>query len=154
MHDQVKVQIHGQAGYGGKTTGRTIQVDKGVRDLILLLNSVPGVETYNSCQGGRSKQAVPGEWNDPNGYVQFGGPEITKFLPKIINGIWHEQHKHVCRAGRSMTIRLEVNGDTVCLYWMPWDYRRLLRLLKQIKRMMPKSRRHATFVESNLKVNL
>jgi hypothetical protein len=42
-------------------SGESVQIDKGVIDLIQLINSIPGIETKGSCQG-----------QDPNyGYVQF-----------------------------------------------------------------------------------
>jgi hypothetical protein len=42
-------------------SGESVEIDKGVIDLIKLINSIPGIETRGSCQG-----------EDPNyGYVQF-----------------------------------------------------------------------------------
>ena len=42
-------------------SGESVEIDKGVIDLIKLMNSIPGIETKGSCQG-----------QDPNyGYVQF-----------------------------------------------------------------------------------
>jgi hypothetical protein len=42
-------------------SGESVEIDKGVLDLIRLMNNIPGIETKGSCQG-----------EDPNyGYVQF-----------------------------------------------------------------------------------
>jgi hypothetical protein len=42
-------------------SGESVEIDKGVIDLIKLMNSIPGIETKGSCQG-----------EEPNyGYVQF-----------------------------------------------------------------------------------
>jgi len=42
-------------------SGESVEVDKGVVELVRLMNSIPGIETKGSCQG-----------QDPNyGYVQF-----------------------------------------------------------------------------------
>ena len=43
------------------SSGQSVAIDKGVVDLITLINSIPGIETNGSCQG-----------EEPNyGYVQF-----------------------------------------------------------------------------------
>jgi hypothetical protein len=75
-------------------SGESVEIDKGVIDLIKLMNSIPGIETKGSCQG-----------EDPNyGYVQFM-PDGTEgkahasvyfmyHILKNMHGAW-VMHRHV-----------------------------------------------------------
>jgi hypothetical protein len=118
-HKQITINIR----------GNSIAVDRGVRDLIALLNSIPGVETYNSCQCDCSQR----------GYVQFGGGGALALLPELAAGIlrqeqlWRRKCGHNCRGCRSMTVSLEIDGCGICLRWAPWDYGRVLRMVKSLR---------------------
>ena len=111
--------------------GELITVDKGIREVVLLLNSLPGVESYNSCQGGHGKLEA---------YIQFGGIGAFLLLPPLARAIlreeqiWRRKHNHVCRDCRSMSVDLEICGDGMALRWQPWDYRRVLRMVAAAKR--------------------
>jgi hypothetical protein len=117
-HEQIQIMVRGQS----------ISVDQGVRRLIELMNGLPGVETYHSCQG------------DPDeaGYVHFGGMGALALLPKIAAAIlaqervWKRNHRHVCRSCRGMSVALEVRGIGICLRWATWDYARLLRVMRKL----------------------
>jgi hypothetical protein len=75
-------------------SGESIEIDKGVIDLIKLMNSIPGIEPMVSCQG-----------QDPNyGYVQFM-PDDTEgkahasiyfmyHILKNMHAVW-VKHRHV-----------------------------------------------------------
>jgi hypothetical protein len=118
MHEQVEISVRGKA----------ITVDKRVRDLIVLLNNFPGVETFYSCQGDEGEE----------GYVQFGGDRALALLPKLAAGIlgqeqlWRRKHHHICRGCRSMSVSLDVCGSGICLRWARWDYGRVLRMVKMM----------------------
>jgi len=70
-HKQVTLSIRGEL----------ITVDKGIREVVLLLNNLPGVATYNSCQGGHGKLEA---------YVQFGGIGAFLLLPPLARAILRE----------------------------------------------------------------
>ncbi len=54
-------------------SGESVEIDKGVIDLIKLMNSIPGIETKGSCQG-----------EDPNyGYVRKVSQCRTELKPKL-----------------------------------------------------------------------
>jgi hypothetical protein len=112
-------------------SGELIAIDKGVREVVLLLNNLPGVETYNSCQGGHGEH---------DAYVQFGGIGAFLLLPPLARAIlregqmWKRKHNHVCRGCRGMTVEIEIGGDGMALRWQPWDYRRVLRIIATVKR--------------------
>lgn len=115
-HEQVCLNLHGSR----------IEVDKGVQELILLLNNFQGSETYNSCEGDQGQA----------GYVQFGGDGALAALPYLAAAIlrqeklWRRNHRHVCRGCRSMSISLEVCGSGICLRWSSWDYLRVVRIIR------------------------
>lgn len=118
-HKQVTLEIHGDI----------IDVDEGVRDLVLLMNQVPQLQTCNSCQGYKSEA-------DGFAYIQFAGSGALRLLPAIAEGIlkeqrsWKKKHQHVCRGCMSMSVALEVNSVGIALRWHPRDYRRVSRILK------------------------
>jgi len=118
MHEQVEIRVR----------GNSITVDKRVRDLIVLLNSFPGVETFNSCQGDESEEA----------YVHFGGDRALALVPKLAAEIlrqeqlWRRKHHHICRGCRGMSVLLEIDGFGICLRWAKWDYGRVLRMVKMM----------------------
>ena len=105
--------------------GQCVEIDKGVLILVALMNEIPGVETFNSCEGGDGNQA----------YVQFGGEGAFRLLPLLAQGIlkenvlWRRKHQHICRGCKSMSVQLEVNGSGICLRWLPYDYRRVVRMI-------------------------
>ena len=119
-HKQIQIMVRGQS----------ISVDQGVRRLIELMNGLPGVETYHSCQGDP----------DEGGYVHFGGMGALALLPKIAAAIlaqervWKRSHRHMCRGCRGMSVTLEVRGTGICLRWATWDYARLLRMIRKLAR--------------------
>ena len=106
--------------------GQHISVDRGVRDLILHLNNLPGVETYYSCQGNDGEE---------DAYVQFGGPGAFSLLSPLAQAIlregvlWGGKHRHACCGCLGMTVTLEIYGNGIALRWQPWDYRRVLRIV-------------------------
>jgi hypothetical protein len=113
--------------------GKTISVDVGVRELILQLNALPGVETYYSCQGHRGQ---------PTAYVYFGGPGALKLLLPLAQMILSEEwvwsarrQCHVCRGcyGRLMT--LEICGTGIVLRWNPKHYRRVLAMAAGLEKL-------------------
>lgn len=120
-HRQITLNIHGQH----------IEVDRGVRDLILQLNRLPGVQSHFSCQGD------PGE---EDAYVRFGGPGAFPLLPLLARAIlkeekiWRRKHRHVCCGCRSMSVTLEICGDGIALRWQPWDYRRVLKIVAGLRK--------------------
>lgn len=67
LHAYDTVTIHGEA----------VKVDKGIVDLVLWVNSLPGVKTYNSCQGD------PEQCSD-DAFVTFDC-EISESLREICN---------------------------------------------------------------------
>ncbi len=117
-HKQIDICLH----------RRMVTVNVGVRDLVLQLNRLPGVQTFNSCQG-----EVYGQ-----GYVQFGGEGALALLPGLASEIlrqervWKRRHRHVCNGCQGMSIELEVAGDGICLRWAPWDYSRVLRVVRRL----------------------
>ena len=72
-------------------SGTSVEVDKGVIDLIQLMNSIPGIETKGSCQG-----------EDPNyGYVQFmpDGTEVNAHASVYF--MYPHLEKHARRMGEA-----------------------------------------------------
>jgi hypothetical protein len=131
LHEQINVTVH----------GKVIAVDRGVRELILLLNSFRGVETRYSCQGN------PGG----AGYVLFGGEGALVLVPKLTAEIlrqqqfWQRKHEHVCRGCRRMSLSLEVCDVGICLRWDTPDYREVLKMIKRAVRIAPEKRQHLTY---------
>ena len=123
MHKQIDILIRGEV----------VSVDERVRDLILRLNLLPGIETYNSCQGEKCGK----------GYVQFGGEAAIMLIAELTVAIfkeqakWKRKHRHVCRGCEGMSVQLEICGSGICVRWSPWDYRRLLRMVGKVARMWP-----------------
>jgi hypothetical protein len=109
--------------------GQSVEIDKGIRGLVVLMNEIPGVETFNSCEGGDSGHA----------YVQFGGEGAFPLLPQLAQGIlkeeksWKRNHRHVCHGCKGMSVSLEIHGSGIVLRWMPYDYRRVLKIVKSLK---------------------
>lgn len=75
-------------------SGESVEIDKGVVDLIKLMNSIPGIETKGSCQG-----------EEPNyGYVQYmpngdasnvqASIYFTYHMMRHMHSAW-VKHKHV-----------------------------------------------------------
>ncbi len=116
-HKPITVSVH----------GKIISIDKGVRTLILLLNKIPELETYNSCQGGSGEL---------DAYVQFGGVGAFSLLASLAQRIliednsWKRKHRHVCRGCNRMSVYLEISGNGINLRWLPRDYHRVLRIVK------------------------
>jgi hypothetical protein len=54
LHPAIKVEIHGEQ----------VDVDEGIVDLVCWMNSLPGVNTYTSCQG-------CAEFCSPDAFVGF-----------------------------------------------------------------------------------
>ena len=117
--------------------GQNVEIDKGIRGLVVLMNEIPGVETLNSCEGG----GVPG-----HAYVQFGGEGAFRLVALLAQEIlkeevlWRRKHRHVCRGCKGMSVQLEVHGNGICLRWMPYDYHRVLKIVKSLIRPTRKSR--------------
>lgn len=110
--------------------GQSVEIDKGIRGLVVLMNEIPGVETFNSCEEGGSVHA----------YVQFGGEGAFRLVALLAQEIlkeevlWRRKHRHVCRGCKGMSVQLEVHGNGICLRWMPYDYHRVLKIVKALKR--------------------
>jgi hypothetical protein len=121
-HNQVELEVHGEL----------IAVDKGVVELVKLMNSLPGVVTFNSCQGGDIEH---------DAYVQFGGDGAFFLLAPLAHAIfreheiWTRKHRHICMGCRSMSIALHVDGNGFALRWAPWDYRRAVRIITSLKKV-------------------
>ena len=114
---------------------KIIEVDSGVKRLIQVMNSISGIVTFYSCQGGRTKNCP-----DPLGYVQFGGTARIAFVACIAEEIvreievWNEKHgRHICRGCQGMSITLEITFPEFSLHWMSWDYRRLIKMVERVK---------------------
>jgi hypothetical protein len=99
--------------------GSRIAVDKNIRNLIRIMNT-DGIETFNSCQD-----------NNQQGYVQFGGEKAAEFIAAltycfvrskkdIIGGIHLEN-------GRNNSVW----PNTFTLRWRTYDYRQILKLVKE-----------------------
>ena len=116
--------------------GQSVEIDKGIRGLVVLMNEFPGVETFNSCEGGGASA---------HAYVQFGGDGAFPLLPQLAQGIlkeeklWKRNHRHVCHGCKGMSVSLEIHGSGIVLRWMPYDYHRMLKIFKALKREMKKT---------------
>lgn len=115
---------------------KLVEVDRGVQELILLMNNNLGVDTFNSCEGGSGHV---------NAYVQFGGEAAFALLPPLIRAIlkeqasWKRKHRHECHGCKSMSICLEVDGHSgIVLNWQPYDYPRVLKIFKAVQKATPK----------------
>src|SRR5260370_12921694 len=65
-------------------SGESVEIDKGVIDLIKLMNSIPGIETKSSCQG-----------QYPNyGYVQFMQDDTEGKPHASIYFLYHFSHNN------------------------------------------------------------
>ena len=120
-HEKVEIEFY----------GCPISVDKGVRDLILLMNNALDLGTFTSCEGGLDEDG-----STKRGYVKFSGG--LRLLPDFAFGIflqqqqWEKDHNHVCRDCCSMSISIEINGNGFFLRWLPHDYQRVLEMVKVI----------------------
>src|SRR6202789_1952941 len=121
-------------------SGESVEIDKGVIDLIKLMNSIPGIETKGSCQG-----------QDPNyGYVQFM-PDGTEdkahasiyFMYHILrnmHGAW-VKHRYVMGEHEKSTgsehpdaYRFKFTtelGNGYVLKWSPYTYPAVLAAAQQ-----------------------
>jgi hypothetical protein len=112
-------------------SGESIEIDKGVIDLIKLMNSIAGVKTKGSCQG-----------DDPNyGYVQFMPDDneakahasiyFMYHMMKNMHGAW-VKHKHIMweyekSTGLEHTDAYKFKfsaelGNGYVLKWSPYTY--------------------------------
>ena len=112
-------------------SGESVEVDKGVVELIELMNSIPGIETKGSCQG-----------EDPNyGYVQFMPGDIEGkahasvyfmyHILKNMHGAW-VKHRYVMGEYEKSTgsehpdaYKFKVTtelGNGYVLKWSPYTY--------------------------------
>jgi hypothetical protein len=112
-------------------SGESVQVDKGVIDLIQLMNGIPGIETKGSCQG-----------QEPNyGYVQFmpDGAEgkahasiyFMYHMMRIMHGAWvkhrHAMAEYEASAGSEHPDSYKFKftselGNGYVLKWSPYTY--------------------------------
>ena len=129
-HKQVEMLIRGQL----------IRIDQGVKNLVLLMNKLPGIETYNSCQGSDNNSGFPDD-----GYIQFGGENCLLLLPFLALEIeyqqqkWQRRHQHECRGCYAMTVELTVSGHTgMGLTWSKRDYPVASAIIKQAARHFKK----------------
>ncbi|MDZ4253328.1 MAG: hypothetical protein U1A72_12245 [Sulfuritalea sp.] len=112
--------------------GRKIKVDSGVKELILLLNSIHGVETLFSCQGSFD------DGGGNKGYVMLAGPKSVDLLPRLAlaiakqTRIWWQHNNPMIQGCRSMTVELEVSQNGIVIRWMHWDYERLLGMVRSL----------------------
>lgn len=113
------------------SSGESVEIDKGVFDLVKLMNSIPGIETKGSCQG-----------EDPNyGYVQFmpSGMEdkahasiyFMYHILKNMHGAWvmhqYEMGEYERTTGREHPDAYKFKfttelGNGYVLKWSPYTY--------------------------------
>jgi hypothetical protein len=122
--------------------GKSVQVDEGVSGLVLLMNSLPGIETYYSCQGGRrqgrlGRSRAPGPAITVQGNIVFGGPYAQGLIAKLACVIARQRKLRKCKDHPSPNgclcgaLELRIGATHVAVKWPPSSYRRLLRLVKQ-----------------------
>ncbi len=121
-------------------SGQTVPIDRGILDLIRLMNTIPGIETRGSCQG-----------EAPNyGYVQFmpAGDEARShasvyFMYHILrnmHGAW-VRHRHAMWEHEQSTgaehpdaYRFKFTtelGNGYVLKWSPYTYPAVLATARQ-----------------------
>jgi hypothetical protein len=138
MHQaKVKTAKDGYVSFGHPSvtmrlaSGEAVQIDKGVIDLIQLMNGIPGVETKGSCQG-----------QEPNyGYVQFmpdgtlGKAHASIYfmyhMMKNMHGAW-VKHRHAMGEYETSTGAEHPDsykfkftselGNGYVLKWSPYTY--------------------------------
>lgn len=109
-HEEVSIVVHGQS----------VAVDKGVSDLVVLLNSLPGIETYTSCQGGEAK--LKGKKMDPKGFVGFRGTSVPELVSKLAF--------EIARQEESGETELVIDAGRGLLRWNQRDYQQVLSMVK------------------------
>jgi hypothetical protein len=109
-HEEIEVVIHGQS----------ILVDKGVSDLVVLLNNLPGIETYTSCQGGEAE--LKGKKMGPKGFVGFRGAGVPELVSKLAF--------EIARQEEFVETELEIDAGRGLLRWNQRDYQRVLSMVK------------------------
>jgi hypothetical protein len=121
-------------------SGASVAIDKGVIDLIKLMNSIPGIETKGSCQG----------QNGTYGYVQFmpddtaGKAHASVYfmyhILKNMHGAW-VKHRHLMGEHQQSTgsehpdsysfkFTTEL-GNGYVLKWSPYTYPAVLAAARQ-----------------------
>jgi hypothetical protein len=119
-HKEVAISINGE----------TVFVDVGVKTLVEALNSIPGIHTLNSCQGGWSAK----ENCHHDGYVQFRGPAsrslIVHLLDSVLEGEWLNGLKFESSA--------RLNSHTI--RWLTFDYPRLVKACECYSLQHPRKR--------------
>ena len=112
-------------------SGESVQIDKGVLDLVRLMNSIPGIETRGSCQG----------QDTTYGYVQFmpgdtpGKAHASVYfmyhILKNMHGAWvmHTQkmseYKHATNSEHLDAYKFKFTtelGNGYVLKWSPYTY--------------------------------
>jgi hypothetical protein len=106
-HRQINLQIHGQS----------VTVDDGIQNLITLVNSLPEVETYNSCRGDLKNKA----------YIHFGGKGALDLLPMLASQIFKESLQK-----RGTSLCLDINYVGIALRWRPRDYPRVVGIFQML----------------------
>jgi hypothetical protein len=121
-------------------SGESVEIDKGVLDLIKLMNSIPGMVTRGSCQG-----------EDPNyGYVQFTPDETEGKAHTSIYFMYHMmrnmhtawvKHKHVMWEHEKSTGSEHPDayrfkfvtelGNGYVLKWSPYTYPAVLAAARE-----------------------
>lgn len=116
-------------------SGESVEIDKGVLELIKLMNSIPGIETKGSCQG-----------ENPNyGYVQFMPSGIEDkahasiyfmyHMLKNMHGAWvrhrYEMGEYERTTGSEHPDAYKFKfttelGNGYVLKWSPYTYRAVL----------------------------
>ena len=112
-------------------SGESVEIDKGVIDLIRLMNSIPGIATKGSCQG-----------EDPNyGYVQFmpDGPEdrmhasiyFLHHMMRLMHTAWvkhryvMEEHEKATGSEHPDAYKFKFTtelGNGYVMKWSPYTY--------------------------------
>lgn len=85
-------------------SGQLVEIDKGVLDLITLMNSIPGIETKGSCQGQGSTY----------GYVQFMPDDTEGKAHASIYFMYHmirNMHTAWVKHRQQMALHEEAHGS-------------------------------------------
>lgn len=125
------------------------EIDAEIIDLITIMNTIPGLETMNSCQGGS------GQWQFA--YVQFmndGSKESThscvrfqQLMIEAMNGEWRKHgrmmskhyRKHGSHPNDANFYFYVAMGDGYMMNWTPYTYPAVLSAVREVAKKMSTS---------------